>query len=162
LSGCRAKHFQPVEHYASLRSPGLPDMLARSALNRTRHVLPPIGSAKTGMNSPRPSFVSSQRSKRLIREVRIMMRRIIGAIGAVAALPIIHLSAMAASVKPVDRALADQLTRQFNQQELEQMQSGVGSYSQARGDQLNRQQLGSPGTPLPSPEISRTVMPPRE
>jgi len=91
-----------------------------------------------------------------------MMRRIIGAIGAIAALPTVHLSAMAAGAKPVDRALADQLTRQFNQQELEQMQSGAGSYSQPGADQLNRQQLGRPGTPLPPPEISRTVMPPRE
>jgi hypothetical protein len=87
------------------------------------------------------------------------MMRIIAAISAVAALPTVYMSAIAASAKPVNRALADQLTRQFNQQELEQMQSGAGTYSQPGADQLNRQQLGRPGTPLPPPEISRTVMP---
>jgi len=90
------------------------------------------------------------------------MMRIIAAISAVAALPAVHMSAIAASAKPVDRALADQLTRQFNQQELEQMQSGAGTYAQPGADQLNRQQLGRPGIPLPPPEISRTVTPPPE
>ena len=88
------------------------------------------------------------------------MHRLIAAISAVAALPAIHTSAIAASAKRVDRALADQLTRQFNQQELEQMQSGGGTYSQPGADQLNRQQLDHPGTPVPPPGISRTIMPP--
>jgi hypothetical protein len=91
------------------------------------------------------------------------MMRIIAAISAVAALPTVYMSAITASAKPVDRALADQLTRQFNQQELEQMQSGgSGTYAQPGAEQLNRQQLGRPGTPLPPPEISRTVTPPPE
>ena len=91
-----------------------------------------------------------------------MMRRTIAAISAVAALPAIHMSAMAASAKPVNRPLADQLTRQFNQQELEQLQPGGGTYSQPGAEQLNRQQLGRPGTPFPAPGISRSVMPPPE
>ena len=91
-----------------------------------------------------------------------MMRRTIAAISAVAALAAIHTSAVAGSAQRVDRPLADQLTRQFNQQELEQMQSGGGTYSQPGADQLNRQQLGRPSPPVPPSGISRTVMPPPE
>jgi hypothetical protein len=92
-----------------------------------------------------------------------MMRPIFAAISAVAALPTIHMSAAtAANAKSVNRPLADQLTRQFNQQELEQLQPGGGTYSQPGTDQLNRQQLGRPGTPLPPAGISRSVMPPPE
>jgi Spy/CpxP family protein refolding chaperone len=91
-----------------------------------------------------------------------MMRRTLAAISAVAVLPTIHVSAMAASAKSVNRPLADQLTRQFNQQELEQLQPGGGTYPQSGAGQLNRQQLGGPGTPLPPPGISRSVMPPPE
>ena len=64
------------------------------------------------------------------------------------------------AASPVNRSLADELTRQFNQQELEQLQLGAGDYSQPGAGQLNRQQLDQLGT-APSPAgISRAVIPP--
>jgi hypothetical protein len=59
------------------------------------------------------------------------------------------MSAMPASAKPVNRPLADELTRQLNQKELEQLQSGAtATYSQPGADQLNRQQLDEPEAAL--------------
>jgi hypothetical protein len=86
-----------------------------------------------------------------------MLRRITSA---AAVLLTAHLSAVSASAAPVNRPLADELTRQFNQQELEQLQSGAGAYSQTGADQLNRQQLDQSGTATPPTGISRAVIPP--
>jgi hypothetical protein len=81
-----------------------------------------------------------------------MMRRPIArATAAAAAMFAAHMGAASASAAPVNRPLADELTRQFNQKELEQLQSGDASaYSQPGADQLNRHQLGEPGA-IPPP-----------
>jgi hypothetical protein len=72
-----------------------------------------------------------------------------------------QISAVSASAAPLNRPLADELTRQFNQQELEQLQSGdAGAYSQPGANQLNRQQLDQPGTTSPPAGIFRVVIPP--
>jgi hypothetical protein len=47
-----------------------------------------------------------------------------------AAVLLTTMSAIPASARPVNRPLADELTRQLNQKELEQLQSGdAGTYS---------------------------------
>jgi hypothetical protein len=75
-----------------------------------------------------------------------MTRQITGTAGAILLLAT-HMNAGWASAARLNRPLADQLTQQFNQQELEQMQSGNGANSQSGADQLNRQQLEQRGTP---------------
>ena len=79
-----------------------------------------------------------------------MLRSIARATCVAAALFATVVSARPASADTVDRARADQLTQQMNQQELEQMESGaVGPNSHA--DQLNGRQLDAPPPPPPPP-----------
>jgi hypothetical protein len=88
-----------------------------------------------------------------------MMHRIAGTSSAAVVLLTTHMSAVSASAAPVNRPLADELTRQFNQKELEQLESGAAVYSQTDADQLNRQQLDQPVTAGRPTGISRAVNP---
>jgi len=86
----------------------------------------------------------------------MMIRRLIGPTSAAALLTI---STVAASAAPVNRSLADELTRQFNQQELEQLQSDSASaYSQPA---YYRQQLYQPEIAPPPAGMSPAVAPPQ-
>jgi hypothetical protein len=78
---------------------------------------------------------------------------------AAAVLMAIHMSAVSAGAASVDRPRADELTRQFNQKELEQLQSGAGSYSLPSSD-INRPPLNQPGMMTSPTGISRAVVPP--
>jgi hypothetical protein len=91
-------------------------------------------------------FYSDPFFKRQVGESRMMIHRLIGPTSAAVLLAI---STVSASAAPVNRSLADELTRQFNQQELEQLQSdSAGAYSQPA---YYRQQLYQPEiTPPPA------------
>lgn len=68
-------------------------------------------------------------------------------------------SAASAGAAPVNRPLADALTQQFNQQELQAMEIGSpGVYS--RADLLNGQQLGQPVAVPPPPAMYAPPMAP--
>jgi hypothetical protein len=87
------------------------------------------------------------------------MRRITQAASAAAVLLTSHGNAGCANAASVNRPLADELTRQFNQQELEQLQSAAGAGSQSGAEQLNRSRL-DPMPAIPPSGISRTAVPP--
>lgn len=88
--------------------------------------------------------------------------------------PAAHANRRPAGSAHVDRALADQLTNQLNQREVQQMRSARGRIEPGRGaEELNREQLEQPGgTPpagappqgisrVPIPDPNRGPYPPR-
>jgi hypothetical protein len=79
-----------------------------------------------------------------------------------AALLTVLISAVSASAAQVNRPLADELTRQFNQQELEQMQAGDASaYLQPDAYRISRHQLDQPGSALRPVGMSPRGIPPQ-
>lgn len=78
-----------------------------------------------------------------------MTRRIANAISLAAVFSAICMSIAAANAAPVNRPLADKLTRQYNRQELQALHSGAGGlYSR-------------PAVAFPSAGMSRAVGPRR-
>jgi hypothetical protein len=70
-------------------------------------------------------------------EVRMMMHRVASVTAAAAVLLATQLFGSSAGAAPVNRPLADALTRQFNRQELQQLRSGdSGAYSRPYGHRL--------------------------